>query len=240
MESVKQGSCCVGLRGSSSVVLGALKRSVSELSSHQKKILNIDDHLAIAISGLTADARTLARWMRSEALNHKYVYGTAIQSSRLIVDLADRHQQTTQQYVRRPYGVGLLVGAVDAKTGPHLYETSPSGNYYEFEAQAIGSRSQSAKTYLEKHWESFKNEDTDGLIMHALRALVGSVGGDGELNKENGSVVIISGEGEQKLLEGDDLAPYLKKLNDEGGNGGGAGDGAAEEDDNKDDDNMQE
>jgi 20S proteasome subunit alpha 6 len=46
------------------------------------------------------------------------------------------------------------VGSVD-ETGTHLFETCPSGNYYEYLAMAIGARSQSSKTYLEKNYESF-------------------------------------------------------------------------------------
>ena len=60
----------------------------------------------------------------------------------------------TQEYGRRPYGVGFLVIGQD-NAGPHLYEFSPSGNSYEYYAMSIGARSQSAKTYLEKHYESF-------------------------------------------------------------------------------------
>jgi 20S proteasome subunit alpha 6 len=41
------------------------------------------------------------------------------------------------------------------ETGPHLFEFSPSGVTYEYFALAIGARSQSAKTYLEKHYEEF-------------------------------------------------------------------------------------
>ena len=47
MESVKQGSACVGLRSNTTVVIGALKRNVSELSSHQKKILKMFLNLVI-------------------------------------------------------------------------------------------------------------------------------------------------------------------------------------------------
>jgi len=65
--------------------------------------------------------------MRTEALNNKYVYGTPIQGSRLVLDLADMHQKCTQSYVRRPYGVGLLIATYD-QTGPHLYLTEPSGD----------------------------------------------------------------------------------------------------------------
>lgn len=60
----------------------------------------------------------------------------------------------TQEYGRRPYGVGFLVIGED-QTGSHLYEFSPSGNSFEYYAMSIGARSQSAKTYLEKHYDSF-------------------------------------------------------------------------------------
>jgi 20S proteasome subunit alpha 6 len=67
-----------------------------------------------------------------------------------------------------------LVAGVDS-TGPHLYETCPSGNVFEYFAYALGDRSQSAKTYLEKHFESFDNEERDNLILHAVRALSKSI-----------------------------------------------------------------
>jgi len=223
MESVKQGSACVGLRSSTHAVLGALKRSVSELSSHQKKLIEIDNRIAVGIAGLTADARSLAKWMRNECLNHKYVYGSPIPSNRLVNDLADRHQRTTQTYVRRPYGVGLLIAAVD-KNGPHLYQSCPSGNMYEYYASAIGARSQSGKTYLEKHYESFEGASLDDMIMHALRALLGCVSGDGELTKDNGSIAVVGNNQNFTLIEGDDLQPYLDRLELEGGGNDDEGD----------------
>ena len=82
-------------------------------------------------------------------------------------------QVNTQRYGRRPYGVGLLVAGYDVcllpgcnerndanvaqETGAHLYEFCPSGNYYDYIAMGIGARSQSAKTYFEKHFASFEN-----------------------------------------------------------------------------------
>jgi len=56
---VCQGSASVGVKSTTSVVMVALKRSSSELSAHQKKIYHIDDHVGVAISGLTSDARML-------------------------------------------------------------------------------------------------------------------------------------------------------------------------------------
>jgi 20S proteasome subunit alpha 6 len=213
MESVKQGSACVGLRSNTTVVLGALKRSVSELSSHQKKLLMIDDHMAAGIAGLTADARSLAKYMQSESLSHRYVYGQAIPPHQLMADLADKHQRTTQIYIRRPFGVGMLVGAIDeSRATPHLYQTCPSGNLYEFYASAIGARSQSARTYLEKHYESFLEASREELIVHALQALQGCCSGDNELTADNGSIAVV-GIGEKfTLIEGADLQPFLDRL----------------------------
>lgn len=211
IESVKQGSACVGIRSDQYCVLGALKRSVSELSSHQKKILEIDNHIGCAIAGLTADARTLAKYMRAECLNHKYVYGTPIPPHELMADLADKHQRTTQTYVRRPFGVGLLVASVHQGV-PHLYQTCPSGNLYEFYASAIGARSQSARTYLEKHADGFAAAPRDALIRHALQALLGCVGGDGELTKDNASIAVVGVGKDFELLEGDVLQPFLDQL----------------------------
>jgi 20S proteasome subunit alpha 6 len=63
-----------------------------------------------------------------------------------------------------------LVGAID-EAGTHIFETSPCGNFYEYVAMAIGDRCQSAKTYLEKHFENFDNVDVDQLIKHGIAAL---------------------------------------------------------------------
>jgi len=176
-EAVNQGSCALGLRSNNYVVLAGLKRSPNELAAHAKKLMKVDEHMGVAITGLTADGRSLVKYMRTECLNHKYVYGGPLQAGRLVLDLADKHQRCTQTYVRRPYGVGLLIAAVD-QTGPHLYETQPSGDFFEYEAIAIGMRSQSAKTYLERHFETFRELSLHELIIHALKALSGSVQGD--------------------------------------------------------------
>ena len=90
------------------------------------------------MSGLTADARVLCKYMRNESLNFKLTYGSNQPLNRLIYKVAEstsfinlESQHKTQKSSKRPYGVGLLVAGVD-KDGPHLYETCPSGNYYEY------------------------------------------------------------------------------------------------------------
>ncbi|KAL0826853.1 hypothetical protein Bca101_050530 [Brassica carinata] len=92
MEAVKQGSAAIGLRSRSHVVLACVNKAQSELSSHQKKIFKVDDHIGVAIAGLTADGRVLSRYMRPEAINHSFTYESPLPVGRLVVHLADKAQ----------------------------------------------------------------------------------------------------------------------------------------------------
>lgn len=45
--------------------------------------------MGIAIAGLTADARVLCKYMRSECINHKFVFESPMQLERLVLQVAD-------------------------------------------------------------------------------------------------------------------------------------------------------
>jgi len=177
MEAVKQGSAAIGLRSKTHVVLASVNKASSELSSHQKKIFKVDDHIGVAIAGLTADGRVLSRYLRNECINHKFVYENPLPVGRLVVQLADKAQVCTQRSWKRPYGVGLLVAGLD-ESGAHLYYNCPSGNYFEYQAFAIGSRSQAAKTYLERRFKNFADYSRDELVKDALFAIKETLQGE--------------------------------------------------------------
>ncbi|CAL5418334.1 unnamed protein product [Camellia sinensis] len=247
MEAVKQGSAAIGLRSKSHVVLASVNKAQSELSSHQKKIFKVDEHIGVAIAGLTADGRVLSRYMRSECINYTYTYDSPLPVGRLVVQLADKAQYPvdgkrycdlrppfgylvssddigpltptdtfgypplpvttsvyppspatksevcTQRSWKRPYGVGLLVAGLD-ESGAHLYYNCPSGNYFEYQAFAIGSRSQAAKTYLERRFESFMSSSREDLLKDALFALRETL--QGEKLKSSICTVSVVGVGE--------------------------------------------
>jgi len=212
LEAVKQGSACVGLKSKTHAIVLALKRSSSELGSYQKKIFKIDDHIGIAISGLTADARLLSKYMRNECINHKFAFERPMQTVRLVTQVADKAQVHTQQYGRRPYGVGLLVIGFD-QTGPHLYESFPTGNFYDYKAMAIGARSQSARTYLEKYFPEFENLSLQELIKHGLQALRETTQTSTEgLNIKNVSIGIVGVDHPYELIEGAKLQLHLDTM----------------------------
>lgn len=212
MEAVKFGSACVALRSKNIAVVAALKRAPSDLASYQKKVFKIDTHMGIAISGLIADARLLAKYMRNEALNHKWAYESSMQVGRLTTMVADKAQVYTQKQQKRPYGVGLLVVGYD-KTGAHVYETLPSGLFYEYKAQAMGARSQSARTYLEKHFDTFDDLGRDELIKHALTSLKGAA--TKGLNSKNITIAFVGKDLPFTVLEDDDVRPFLEGVMDD-------------------------
>ncbi|RCV16886.1 hypothetical protein SETIT_3G174300v2 [Setaria italica] len=189
MEAVKQGSACVGLCSQNHVVLASVNKAASELSSHQRKVFRVADHAGVALAGLTADGRVLSRFLRNECINHSLVYEAPLPVSRLALRLADKAQVCTQRSWKRPYGVGFLVAGLD-ETGAHLYYNCPSGNYFEYQAFAIGSRSQVAKTFLERRFKGYKDYTPEQLIKDALSAIKETLQGE-KLTSSNCTVAII-------------------------------------------------
>jgi 20S proteasome subunit alpha 6 len=212
MEAVKQGSCTVGLKNEKYAIVASLKRATSELASYQEKVFRIDSHLGIGISGLISDARVISQYLRNECLNHRYVFNAPVQAERLIIQLSDKSQVFTQKAEKRPYGVGLLAVAYD-KTGTHLFQTEPSGVYFDCYAQAIGARSQSAKTYLEKVYNTFNDCSLDELIKHALTAIKGA--SQKKLTSRNVSLGIVGVDKAFTILEGNSIRAYVGAVTNE-------------------------
>ena len=59
----------------------------------------------------------------------------------------------------------------------------PSANYYECKAMAIGARSQSARTYLEKHLDEF-DCDHKPLVAYRLLALRDTLPNEADLSSK--------------------------------------------------------
>jgi 20S proteasome subunit alpha 6 len=161
--------------------------------------------------------------MKQQSLASRLTYDRAIPLSEITLRIADRAQTNTQQYGKRPYGVGLLIAGVDQK-GPHLFEFQPSGVTQEMIACGIGARSQMARTYLERHLDEFEEASREELVKHALRALKESLSQDKELTVDNTSIGV-GGIGENfTLYEGQDISEWLDATFENREGGGEEGD----------------
>lgn len=193
--------------------------------------------MGIAIAGLTSDARVLSNFMKQQCLSHRLTYGRAMPLRTLVDMIGEKAQINTQNYGKRPYGVGLLVAGVDELGGPHLFEFQPSGMTEEMVAFAIGARSQMARTYLERHVAEFAGCGREELVRHGLLALKESLVQDRSLTVDNTSVGVVgvpaggkAGAAIEtfKVFDGQDVKAWIDAVADEPSGPGGADAGAAE------------
>jgi len=211
VEAMKQGSATVGIKSNTHAVLVALKRAANELCSHQKKIYELDTHAGVSIAGLLSDGRILARFLQTECASWRWDYKEPAPIQVLNNRVQLKLQQNTQYYGRRPFGVGLVIAGYD-KNGPHVVKTDPSAEVVEALATSIGARSQSARTYLERHLDVFPTASTDQLIEHALLALRDTLPAEDNLTKKNTTIAIV-GKGQPfKMLDDDVVQPFLDRI----------------------------
>jgi len=59
MEAVKQGTCLLGVRSDTHVVLCGLRNKQHELAFYQDKLFKISGNMGIGLCGLTADGRKI-------------------------------------------------------------------------------------------------------------------------------------------------------------------------------------
>ena len=150
IEAIKIGSTAVGISTSEGIVLAVEKRLLSPLqeASSVEKLAEIDSHIGCAMSGLSADARTLIDHARSESQYHRFTFNEPMKVDSLtqaVCDLALRFGESGEENtMSRPFGVALLVAGWD-KHGPALYHTDPSGTFTRFDAKAIGAGSEARR-----------------------------------------------------------------------------------------------
>jgi len=156
-EAIKLGSTAIGIATSEGIVLGVEKRITSSLlvSNSIEKIMEIDSHIGCAMSGLTADARSMVEHARVSSVSHDLYFDEPIAVEALtqsVCDLALRFGEGAsgeeERLMSRPFGVALLIGGFDKLKGYQLYHAEPSGTFYQYKAKAIGSGSEGAQSEI--------------------------------------------------------------------------------------------
>lgn len=82
-------------------------------------------------------------------------------------------QKYTQSNGRRPFGLSCLVGGFDENGTPHLFQTEPSGIFYEWTANTTGRSAHTVREYLEKHADDIPaNSDEPTAVKYIVRTLM--------------------------------------------------------------------
>ncbi|XVE93844.1 hypothetical protein REPUB_Repub01dG0229900 [Reevesia pubescens] len=168
------------------------KKSAAKLQDSRtvRKIVSLDDHIALACAGLKADARVLINRARIECQSHRLTVEDPVTVEYITRYIAGLQQKYTQSGGVRPFGLSTLVVGFDPYTGiPSLYQTDPSGTFSAWKANATGRNSNSTREFLEKNYKETSGQETVKLVIRALLEVVESGGKNIEvavMTKEHG------------------------------------------------------
>ncbi|MBN1215179.1 MAG: archaeal proteasome endopeptidase complex subunit alpha [Candidatus Lokiarchaeota archaeon] len=211
IEAVRRGTTAICARNKNSVVFAVEKKS-SDLQENigSEKIFKIDNHIGVAIAGLTADARVLIDKGRVQAQIHLLNYDEKINVKELTLEICEILQAYTQNAGVRPFGVSFLIAGIDPDGETALFLTDPSGALWGYRAFAIGSGANEARTYLEENYkEDISDDDLKLLPLKALKEIMG----DENLNEKTCDVAYILKDQKQFiLLNNDEKKELLSKI----------------------------
>jgi 20S proteasome subunit alpha 4 len=177
-----------------------------------RKILLADDNIAVAFAGLQADARVLVNMARVECQSMRLNYEDEPTVEWVARYVSRQQQKYTHRGGVRPFGISTLIVGYGEDGLPKLYNTDPSGTFYNWKATCIGRNSKTVQDFLEKNWTD--GLDDDATIKLALKALLEVV----EASK-NVDVLIVSGSegaktGPQFMADGE-LTPIIEAIRSE-------------------------
>jgi len=217
VEAIKLGSTAIGIRTNEGVCLAVEKRLTSPLiePSSIEKILEIDEHMGCAMSGLTADARTLVDHARVEAQAHWFTYNERMPVYSCVHAVADMaldfsdSDSGRKKVMSRPFGVALLVAGVDNIDGPVLYNTDPSGTFTKYMACAIGSAQEGATSMLQEQYNKDMGlKEAETLALTCLRQVM-----EEKLTGKNIEVAIVkASDAKFTVYSPDELEGIIERL----------------------------
>jgi len=169
-KTVKQGSTAIGIVCKDGVLLVTDKRIVDPLVVPEsvEKIFQIDDHIAATASGILSDARVLIERSQIKAQQHRVTFDTPVDSLTIVKDICDLKQLCTQSGGLRPFGVSILVAGID-NGHPKLFETDPTGIYFQYHATVIGEGETEIEEILHKEYK--KDISIDEALKLAIKSL---------------------------------------------------------------------
>ena len=174
-KTVRQGSTAIGMVCKDGVLLVADKRIVEKLIIPEsvEKIFKMDDHIGATASGILSDARVLIERGQVKAQQHSVTYDSPVDTITIVKEICALQQICTQSAGLRPFGVSILVAGID-RDGPKLFETDPTGIYFQYQATAIGEGEPEVEEILNKEYNpNLTIEEGFNLALSALMKVLG-------------------------------------------------------------------
>ena len=209
-ETVKRGATVLGIACEGGVVLAAEERAASRLPdpSFMWKIFQIDEHIGVAVAGLSCDAHTLVDQARVYAQSNRLMYDEPIDVEMLTRRIGEIEQLYTQHGGVRPFGLSMIFAGVDRK-GSRVFWTDPSGAYLAYKAWSIGTGGDAANEVLEAEYNDALTLD-DSVIL-ALKCMAKVL--EGKAVPQKIRMATIPADTKRfKKMSSEEIEKYLKRL----------------------------
>ncbi len=207
-KTVRLGNTAIGMMCKDGVLLVTDKRLVDKLVVPEaiEKVFQIDDHLMATAAGIISDARVLIERSQVKAQQHRVTYNAPIDVLTIVKDVCNLKQLTTQSGGLRPFGVSLLVAGKD-ESGLKLFETDPTGIFYQYKATVIGEGETEVEEILHKEYKDDMTVD-EGLKL-AIKALKKALNDQFEAERVDAAYVMADNPVMQKVSK-EKLAKLIK------------------------------
>lgn len=159
----------------------------------------------MAFAGLTADARILINRAQVECQSHKLNVEDPVTLEYITRFIATLKQKYTQSNGRRPFGISCLIGGFDYDGHPHLYQTEPSGIYYEWKANATGRSAKTVREFLEKYYKPEEVDTENGAVKLAIKALLEVV----QSGQKNLEIAVMKRNQPIQMLDAETIEKYV-------------------------------
>ncbi len=169
LETVKRGTLSIGALSKNGVVLSA-EESYTKFQdkNYSRKLFIIDENIGGVISGYVPDGRVLIDYAREFCQYQRILYDEPPYVEVVARRIGNIKQGYTQQGGIRPFGVSIIFGGIDPDGTPAIFVTDPSGSCIKYSVAAIGSNTDAALDFIEKHYnEDMSLEDLKILLTAA-------------------------------------------------------------------------
>ena len=174
-KTVRQGSTAIAMVCADGILFVTDKRVIDSLVVPEavEKIWQIDEHMGATASGILSDARVLIERAQLKAQQHRITYDSPIDTLSVVKEICDLKQICTQSGGLRPFGVSLLIAGIEDHT-PRLYETDPTGIFFQYKATAIGEGEVEVEEILHNEYKpELTIEEGLRISLKALKKVLG-------------------------------------------------------------------
>ncbi len=153
-KAVRLGTASIGIVCADGVFILADKRITDKLVALESvnRISEIDSHIIASVAGIGSDARILIEKGQLISQQHRITFDSGVEPESVMKELANIKQQFSQYGGARPFGVSMIIAGLNGKK-PELYSSDVTGNYFAYNATAIGENDEKIKEKLREKYK---------------------------------------------------------------------------------------